>query len=76
MSFCQRHLSYILASTRIVESKTLGNVLQSEALHKTYQQLMTKAPDYSTSDFVEDVKRACAREAVHFDNDMFQELAR
>jgi GTP cyclohydrolase FolE2 len=32
--------------------------------------------DYSTSDFVEDVKRACAREAVPFDNDIFNELAR
>ncbi len=31
--------------------------------------------DYSTSDFVEDVKRACAREAVLFDNDVFNELA-
>ncbi len=31
--------------------------------------------DYSTSDFVEDVKRACAREAVLFDNDMLNELA-
>ncbi len=31
--------------------------------------------DYSTSDFIEDVKRACAREAVPFDNDMFNELA-
>jgi hypothetical protein len=31
--------------------------------------------DYSTSDFVEDVKRACAREAVPFDNDLFNELA-
>ena len=29
---------------------------------------------YSTSDFVEDVKRACARDAVAFDNDMFNEL--
>ncbi len=31
--------------------------------------------DYSTGDFVEDVKLACAREAVRFDNDMFNELA-
>ncbi len=30
--------------------------------------------DYSTGDFVEDVKRACAREAVPFDNDLFSEL--
>ncbi len=31
--------------------------------------------DYATSDYVEDVKRACAREAVLFDNDIFNELA-
>ncbi len=31
--------------------------------------------DYSTSDFVEDVKCACAREAVLFDNDIFNEIA-
>jgi hypothetical protein len=30
--------------------------------------------DYSTGDFVEDVKRACAREAVPYDNDLFSEL--
>jgi len=30
--------------------------------------------DYSTGDFVEDVKRACAREAVPFDNDLFSDL--
>jgi hypothetical protein len=32
--------------------------------------------DYSAGDFVEDVKRACAREAVPFDNDIFNELVR
>jgi hypothetical protein len=32
--------------------------------------------DYSTADFVEDVKCACARENVIFDNDIFNELAR
>jgi hypothetical protein len=31
--------------------------------------------DYSPGDFVEDVKRACAREAVCFDNDLFFEVA-
>jgi len=31
--------------------------------------------DYSTTDFVEDVKGACAREAIPFDNDIFDELA-
>ena len=30
--------------------------------------------NYSTSDFVEDVKCACARESVPFDNDIFNEL--
>jgi hypothetical protein len=30
--------------------------------------------DYSTSDFVEDVKCACARESVPFDNDIFNDL--
>lgn len=30
---------------------------------------------YSTGDFVEDVKHACAREAVNFDNDLFCEIA-
>jgi hypothetical protein len=30
--------------------------------------------NYSTSDFIEDVKRACVQEAVAFDNDMFNEL--
>ena len=30
--------------------------------------------DYSWTDFVEDVKCACAREAVLFDHDIFNEL--
>jgi len=30
--------------------------------------------DYSTSDFIEDVKCACARDSVPFDNDIFNEL--
>lgn len=32
--------------------------------------------DYSIGDFVEDVKRTCAREGVDFDNDTFNELVR
>ncbi|MBM3790761.1 MAG: hypothetical protein FJW35_10505 [Acidobacteria bacterium] len=32
--------------------------------------------DYSPGDFVEDVKRACARDAVPFDNDIFNEVVR
>lgn len=31
--------------------------------------------DYSSIDFLEDVKCACAREAVPFDNDLYNELA-
>jgi hypothetical protein len=31
--------------------------------------------DYSRIDFLEDVKRACAREGVPFDDDLFNELA-
>ena len=31
--------------------------------------------EYSHGDFAEDVKRACARETVPFDNDIFNELA-
>jgi hypothetical protein len=30
--------------------------------------------DYSTAEFIEDVKCACAREAIPFDNDLFSEL--
>ncbi len=30
--------------------------------------------DLSQADFVEDVKCACAREGVQFDNDLFNEL--
>jgi hypothetical protein len=32
--------------------------------------------NYSGIDFVEDVKCACAREAVIFDDDLFNELVR
>jgi len=31
--------------------------------------------DYSSIDFLEDVKCVCAREAVRFDNDLYDELA-
>jgi hypothetical protein len=31
--------------------------------------------DCSAPDFLEDVKCACAREGVHFENDLFNELA-
>ncbi len=29
---------------------------------------------YSTGDFIEDDKRACARETITFDNDIFNDL--
>jgi GTP cyclohydrolase FolE2 len=32
--------------------------------------------DYSEGEFVEDVKRACASDAIPFDNDLFSELTR
>ena len=31
--------------------------------------------DYSSIDFLEDIKCACARESIPFDNDIFNELA-
>ncbi len=31
--------------------------------------------DYSMGDFAEDVKRACSRESITFDNEIFNELA-
>ncbi len=51
---------------------------QKKQLEKIVQRVRENAvgsDDYSTSDFVEDVKRACAREAVTFDNDLLNELA-
>jgi len=41
--------------------------------HRIRENAVGRA-DYLPSDFVEDVKRACAREAVPFDNDIFNEL--
>jgi hypothetical protein len=34
------------------------------------------AHNYTAIDFIEDVKIACAREGVPFDNDLFNELLR
>ncbi len=51
---------------------------QKKQLEMVVQRIRENAvgrADYSTSDFVEDVKRACAREAVPFDNEIFNELA-
>jgi hypothetical protein len=50
---------------------------QKQQLEKIVRRIRDSAvgrADYSTADFVEDVKRACAREAVPFDNDLFNEL--
>jgi hypothetical protein len=48
---------------------------QLEKIVRRIQENAVGRSDYSTGDFVEDVKRACAREAVPFDNDIFNELA-
>jgi len=50
---------------------------QTKQLEKIVLRIRDSAvgpADYSTGDFVEDVKRACAREAIPFDNDIFNEL--
>jgi hypothetical protein len=54
-----------------------SKVQQKKALEKIVQQVKAShvgAANYSFSDFVEDVKRACARESVIFNNDLFNEL--
>ncbi len=48
---------------------------QFEKLVRRIQENSVGRADYSTGDFIEDVKSACAREAVTFDNDIFNELA-
>ena len=50
---------------------------QKKQLEKIVRRIRDNAvgrADYSTSDFVEDVKCACARESVAFDNDIFNDL--
>jgi hypothetical protein len=50
---------------------------QKKQLEKIVRRIRDNAvgrADYSTSDFVEDVKCACARESVPFDKDIFNEL--
>ena len=50
---------------------------QKKQLEKIVRRIRDSAvgrANYSTGDFVEDVKRACAREAILFDNDLFNEL--
>ncbi len=51
---------------------------QKKQIEKIVRRIRENAvgrADYSTSDFVEDVKRACSRESITFDNDIFNELA-
>ncbi len=56
-----------------------GRAWRKKQLEKVVRRIRDNAvgrADYSMADFVEDVKRACAREAVPFDNDLFNELVR
>lgn len=51
---------------------------QKKQLEKIVRRICNNSvgrTDYSTGDFVEDVKRAFARESVPFDNDISNELA-
>ena len=49
---------------------------QLEKIVRRIQENSVGRANYSPGDFVEDVKRARAREAVPFDDDVFNELAR
>jgi hypothetical protein len=48
---------------------------QLEKIIRRIQDGSIGRADYSEGDFIEDVKYACARESVPFDNDLFNELA-
>ena len=48
---------------------------QLERIVRRIRDNAVGSDDYSTGDFLEDVKRACAREGVPFDNDLYNELA-
>jgi hypothetical protein len=48
---------------------------QLEKIIRRIQENAVGRTDYSLGDLVEDVKRACARETVPFDDDLFNELA-
>ncbi len=59
-------------------TEILANHRRKKQLEKIVRRVRDNAignDDYSTSDLVEDVECACAREAVTFDNDLFNELA-
>jgi len=48
---------------------------QLEKIVRRIRENAVGRANYSRGDFVEDVKRACARETIPFDNDVFNELA-
>ena len=48
---------------------------QLEEIVRRFRDNAVGSADYSPGDFVEDIKRACAREAIPFDNDLFSEIA-
>ena len=54
--------------------KRAGEKKQLEKIVRRIRDSAVGRADYSTGDFVEDVKGACAREDVPFDNDLFSEL--
>jgi len=45
-----------------------------EKIVESVRDISVSKDDFSGTDFVEDVKCACAREGVQFDNDIFNEL--
>jgi len=48
---------------------------QLEKIVRRFRDNAVGRADYSPGDFAEDVKRACVREAIPFDNDLFSEIA-
>ena len=52
----------------------LGMNQRLKKIVSTVSDISVGRAGYSMSDFVEDVKRNCAREDVMFDNDLFNEL--
>ncbi len=66
--FVREILSLQMPHNRARQKKLLRNIVQ-----RIRDNAVGRA-DYSTSDFIEDVKCACARESVPFDNDLFNDL--
>ncbi len=54
--------------SRAWQKKQLGKIV------RRIREVSVGRADYSAGDFIEDVKRACARGCVAFDNDLFNEL--